>query len=285
VTVTGAGGVGLPNRQVKFEVVTGAFAIESNDPATPLVSTLTVVSDQFGVAQVIIQATPGAPTQPALLRATELTTGNQQTAQFTIVQTINGSTVLSIVPSDVTINGPFTDSCSTGFRIDYYIYGGTPPYSVVSTAPGSASLVNSTVLASGLPFTVITNGACVDPLVFSIRDSAGLQTTATLHNVLGTTAPPTAPTPTTMQVLPGGFSGVTCGAGPTFPEVILGGTPPYNIFSTPALGPNTIVPQVVKTSGGTFVLQNLPANSSTVFTVVDSSGPQQGITFTITCGP
>src|SRR5690242_13621804 len=77
VTVTGAGGVGIPGRQVKFDVVSGAFAIQSNDPANPLVSTLTVVSDQFGVAQVILQATAGAPTQPALLRATELTTGNR----------------------------------------------------------------------------------------------------------------------------------------------------------------------------------------------------------------
>src|SRR5205823_3074246 len=94
VTVTGAGSVGIPNRQVKFDVVSGAFAIQSNDPAHPLVSTLTVVSDRFGVAQVILQATAGVATQPALLRATEITTGNQQTAQFTIVQTINGATVL-----------------------------------------------------------------------------------------------------------------------------------------------------------------------------------------------
>src|SRR5258706_2995514 len=202
VTVTGAGGVGIPNRQVKFEVVTGAFAIQSNDPATPLVSTLIVVSDQFGVAQVIIQANASAPTQPALLRATELTTGNQQTAQFTIVQTINGSAVLSVVPSDVTITGPFTGTCSTGFQIDYFIYGGTPPYSVVSTAPGTVTLVNSTVLASGLPFRVITNSTCVDPLTFSIRDATGLQTTATLHNLLGTTPPPAPTPPTTMQVLP-----------------------------------------------------------------------------------
>src|SRR6266581_7126261 len=116
VTVTGAGGVGLPNRQVRFDVVTGAFAIQSNDPANPLVSTLTVVSDQFGGARVIIQATPGAPTQPALLRATELTTGNQQTAQFTIVQTINGSAVLSVVPSDVTFVGADTTQCTNNFR-------------------------------------------------------------------------------------------------------------------------------------------------------------------------
>src|SRR6266700_5259345 len=136
VTVTGAGGVGLPNRQVRFAVVTGAFAIQSNDPANPLVSTLTVVSDQFGVAQVIIQATPGAPTQLALLRATELTTGNQQTAQFTIVQTINGSAVLSVVPSDVTFIGADTTQCTNNFRADYYIFGGTPPYQVHATTAG-----------------------------------------------------------------------------------------------------------------------------------------------------
>src|SRR3989475_5735692 len=101
VTVTGAGGVGIPNRQVRFDVVSGAFAIQSNDPAHPFVSTLTVVSDQFGVAQVIIQAIAGVPTQPALLRATELTTGNQQTPQFTSVQMINGPAGLSAGPSDV----------------------------------------------------------------------------------------------------------------------------------------------------------------------------------------
>src|SRR6185295_17160221 len=67
VTVTGPGGVGIPNRQVRFDVVAGAFGIQSSDPANPLVSTLTVVSDQFGVARVIIQANANAPTQPGLL--------------------------------------------------------------------------------------------------------------------------------------------------------------------------------------------------------------------------
>src|SRR5437762_733991 len=162
VTVTGAGGVGIPNRQVRFDVVTGAFAIESNDPANPLVSTLTVVSDQFGVAQVIVQAIAGVATQPALLRATELTTGNQQTAQFTIVQTINGSSVLSVVPSTATITGPDTSTCSSGVRVDYFIYGGTPPYRVTASFPTAVIIVNPTVLASGLPFTAITNGACVN---------------------------------------------------------------------------------------------------------------------------
>ena len=77
VTVLGPGGVGIPNRQVRFDVVDGDFAIQSNNPATPLVQTLTVVSDANGVATVFIQANFGAATQPATIRATELTTGNQ----------------------------------------------------------------------------------------------------------------------------------------------------------------------------------------------------------------
>jgi hypothetical protein len=284
VTVTGAGGVGIPNRQVRFDVVSGAFAIQSNDPANPLVSTLTVVSDQFGVARVIIQASANAPTQPALLRATELTTGNQQTAQFTIVQTINGSAVLSVVPATATITGAFTGECSTGFRIDYYIYGGTPPYTVVSTFPTAVTLLNSTVLAPGLPFTVITNGTCVNPLVFSIRDAIGLQTTATLLNLPGTTAPPTAPPPA-LTVVPQYPAGWDCTQ--RFTVLIVDGTAPYNISaSVPGV---SFIPSATLEAPG-FVTVDLttgvpaPVTGVTVeFLVADSSSPQQTRTFSKKC--
>jgi hypothetical protein len=287
VTVTGAGGVGIPNRQVRFDVVTGAFAIQSNDPANPLVSTLTVVSDQFGVAQVIIQASADAPTQPALLRATELTTGNQQTAQFTIVQTINGSAVLSVVPSAATITGPDTQTCSSGFRIDYFIFGGTPPYTVVSTFPSAVTLINPTVLAPGLPFSAITNGTCVNPLVFSIRDAVGLQTTATLLNLPGTGAPPTAPPPP-LNASPGNQTVAACG-GKTVSVLLTGGTLPYNVSAatvnsvTPTVSPATLTsPGYVQISGMVS-----PGSGSLVysFIVADSSAPQQTDSFTITCTP
>ena len=290
VTVTGAGGVGIPNRQVRFDVVSGAFAIQSNDPANPLVSTLTVVSDQFGVARVIIQANANAPTQPALLRATELTTGNQQTAQFTIVQTINGSAVLSVVPTTATITGPDNQTCSSGFRIDYFIYGGTPPYTVVSTFPNAVTIVNATVLAPGMPFSAITNGTCVNPLTFSIRDSIGLQTTATLSNVVGTTAPPTAPPPA-LDASPSTQTVVAC-SGKTVSEQITGGTAPYNVSASTVSG----VTPIVKNSDGTalplpapgFVKISGMATGASVFgsynfIVSDSSTPQQTTSFKIIC--
>jgi hypothetical protein len=298
VTVIGVGGAGIPNRQVKFEVVTGAFAIQSNDPANPLVSTLTVVSDQFGVAQVIIQASANAPTQPALLRATELTTGNQQTAQFTIVQTINGQAVLSVVPATATITGADSATCSSGFRIDYYIYGGTPPYTVVSTFPTAVTLINSTVLAPGLSFSAITNGTCVDPLVFSIRDSIGLQTTATLVNKPGETAPPAPPPPppVNVSISPSSYTVTADGTfscpGP-FTFVIQDGTPPYNVVAQPPTGQltPTVNPPVVNTSPGTVTVSapinspSAPSGASFTYNIFvgDSSSPQTFDKATIKC--
>ena len=292
VTVTGAGGVGIPNRQVRFDVVTGAFAIQSNDPANPLVSTLTVVSDQFGVAQVIVQATAGVATQPALLRATELTTGNQQTAQFTIVQTINGSTVLSVVPTSATITGPDTATCSSGVRVDYFIYGGTPPYRITASFPTAVIIVNPTVLASGLPFTAITNGACVNPLTFSILDATGLQTTATLTNTPGTSAPPT--TIESLQAFPSQqiFPDLahnppiaqSC-TGLTVSELITGGTPPYSITPSVPPGAGSTVPVVTAPSTQGFALiSNLVTGvGKYTFFVADAAAPQQTTSFSITC--
>jgi hypothetical protein len=282
VTVMGPGGVGEPNRQVRFDVVTGAFSIESSDPANPLVSTLTVVSDVNGVAQVILKADPSAFTQPALLRATDVTTGEQQTAQFTIVQTINGSAVLSVVPSTATITGPDSATCSTGFRIDYYIYGGTAPYTVVSTFPTAVTIVNSTVLAPGLPFTAITNGSCVNPLTFSIRDANGLQTTATLINQPGSGAP-AAPPPAGLSVVTQFPTGWDCTK--QFTVLITGGTAPYNISANVAgvgyiPGPTPSAPGfvIVDPSGAGLV-----SGDKVTFLVADSSTPQQTDSFSKTC--
>jgi hypothetical protein len=259
-------------------VVAGAFAIESSDPANPLVSTLTVVSDQFGVAQVILQATAGAPTQPALLRATELTTGNEQTAQFTIVQTVNGSAVLSVVPSDVTFTGPDTTACTNNFRADYYIFGGTPPYQVHTTTAG-VILANAPVLVAGGFFTAITQPPpCVNPEVISIVDAAGQQTSVTLHNLVGTT-PPTPPTPpSALVVLPPSQPGV-CNGTNVFTFAVTGGTPGYNVgasLGAVVTGPN---------GSGIFKVQPPALVSGTLVSIVavDSGSPQQSTTATISC--
>ena len=288
VTVTGIAGAGIPNRQVKFDVVQGAFAIQSNNPAQPLVSSLTVVSDANGNARVVLQATVNAPTQPAQIRASDLTTGNSVTASFTIVQQTEGSAILSVVPPTATITGTFVNQCSAGFRIDYFIYGGTPPYSVSSTFPTAVGIVNSTVFFSGGAFEAVTNGTCVNPLVFTIVDAIGRQTTATLINAPGTQViPPPAPAPA-LVITPAAAKPPICVNGTNVGFVITGGTPPYNVAVAPAgTTPNTasIAPQVISTNGGgTTVTLNTPgAGFSAAVSAVDSSSPQKSVSATITC--
>jgi hypothetical protein len=285
VTVTGPAGGGIANRQVKFDVVSGDFAIQTfGNPASPLVSTLTVVSDANGLAQVLIKAGVNAFTQPGLLRSTELTTGNQVTGQFTIVQTTNGAAVLSVIPETATISSASTTSCTAGFRVDYFIYGGTPPYRVTNTFPTGATLVNSVVATSGGSFEAVTNGTCVNPLVFSIFDAVGLQTTANLINQPGTGVPP-VPTPLVVAPTAYGSSGTpvaNCNLASGFDFVISGGTPSYGVVVTGATG--TATPPTVPASGGTTKVTFTAATPGAhLVSFTDQGTPPLTSTATIFC--
>jgi len=212
-TVTVLGSQGNPQgRAVRFDVIGSAYSIVTNNPAQPLASTLTVLTDAAGKASVILLVNANAPTQFAQLRVTDVASGQQLVGNFTIVENTNGEAVLSIVPDTVTITGAFKGVCSNGFPIDYFIYGGTPPYRVSSTFPSAVTLVNSVVNTNGGSFRAITNGTCVSPLVFSIVDATGRQTTATLNNNPGTEEPP-APAP--IAISPTSVSSAAC-TGKTF---------------------------------------------------------------------
>jgi hypothetical protein len=281
VQVLGPGAAGIPNRLVKFDVITGAFAIQSSNPAQPLVSSLTVASDANGNARVVLQAAVGVPTQPAQIRATDLTTGNAVTAAFTIVQQTDGSAILSVIPATATITGPDKNTCSAGARIDYFIYGGTPPYHVSSTFPDAVILVNSTVNFSGGSFEAITNGACVNPLTFTIVDAIGRQTTATLVNSVGTATPvvPTGPVQVTPPTVAAG-PGVNSCTGKSFGFTITGGTAPFSVASPGAI----VTPNPVTTSPGSFTVTGYTDASGlhTIF-VGDASTPQKQSSATVTC--
>jgi hypothetical protein len=216
-----------------------------------------------------------------------LTTGNQQTAQFTIVQTINGSAVLSVVPSDVTFFGQDSTQCSNNFRADYYIFGGTPPYQVFATPPAGVTLTHVPVLVAGGFFSAITNGNCADPEILLIVDASGLQTTATLHNLLGTT-PPTPPTPPPALVLaPSSYAQTGCTGATQFTFLVTGGTPPFNasVSSNPPLG--TPSPAFMPSAPSTFTVNwTGPASGGTAFVIViDSNVQTQTATAQITCSP
>jgi hypothetical protein len=277
VTVVGPGGIGIAGRQVRFDVVDGDFAIQSNNPATPLVSTLTVVSDGSGVATVFIQANLGAPTQPATLRATELTTGNQVNGQFTIVQT----TALSILPGDATITAPDNTGCLGGFAVVYRVFGGTPPYNASTSVPNAVTILNGVNIPFGGAFTALTTGLCVDPATITVVDATGQVTTATLHNLLGKDAPAAPPaagveiTPTSYKV-----SGPLSCSTKTFTFIVSGGVPPYNVSVIGGTPSN----QVVSTSPGTFDVSGMPDGSGThQIKVGDASVPQLTQTAKVEC--
>ncbi len=185
VTLRGAQGGRIAGRAIRFDVIGTDYAIVTNNPGQPLASSLTVLTDVTGTAAVIIKANVNAPTQAAQMSVTDVTTGLQLVGNFTIVQIHRWVGDHDDCPVHVKITGAFKGICSTGFVTDYYIYGGTPPYRVTSTFPNSITLVNSVVNTNGGFFRAITNGACVDPLTFSILDATGRQTTATLQQRRG----------------------------------------------------------------------------------------------------
>ena len=159
VVVTAPGGGGIAGRQVRFDVVSGSYALQSANPSFPLVTSLTVVTDANGTAIVGIVVNVNAVTQIATIRATDVTTGNQVTGNFTIQQLVDGSAILSVIPNgNTTITGPTTTSCSSGADVSFYVFGGTPPYNIAVPFPGDVSLLGSPVFTNGGHFDVITNG-------------------------------------------------------------------------------------------------------------------------------
>jgi hypothetical protein len=67
------------------------------EPALPLASTITVITDSSGTATAGIAVNANAPTQVASIRATDVTSGNQLTGQFLIQQVTDGSQILSVI--------------------------------------------------------------------------------------------------------------------------------------------------------------------------------------------
>ena len=292
VRVTGPTGSPIPGRSVRFDVVQGQFSLQTTNPGSPLAQTQTVVSDANGDARVIVSVAPATPTQIGLLRATELTTGSQVTAQFVIAQVTNGEGVLSVAPSgNTTITGPAQGVCSSGVRVSHYVFGGTPPYRVVVNFPDAVTLVGTPVQMNGGGFDVITNGTCFENLSFAITDATGRTISVglpTVTNGPGAQAP-TTPTPVVpLVVSPSSVGSSTsrldCSSTSTVQFVITGKTP----FSAATSQMLLLAPNPVATSPGTLSVSGLtngPVGSPNTFsiTIGDGNTPQQFATVQIFC--
>ena len=69
-------------------------------------------------------------------------------------------------------------------RSTYYVFGGTPPYTVAASLPTFVTITGSPIAASGGGFTARAT-ACVDPETFTITDASGRFINATLSSILG----------------------------------------------------------------------------------------------------
>lgn len=198
ITVRSANTSVLPNRQIRFDVVQGAFNFVVDQAGTVTAKTLTVVTDQNGKADVVIRMDPGVPSQAALIRATDLTSGNRVDGAFTIVQAINGSTILSVLPATYAGSGGFVQEC-LAFSGDYVIYGGTAPYTItnglpnagtLSTATNSGQVISVAVQGGLFRFTsnYIADGCGGFTAPITIADAAGKITSVTFRVTAGTQA-------------------------------------------------------------------------------------------------
>lgn len=266
---------GIANRSLRLDATQGDFEFVSGSSALNT-NTLTVTTDQSGHAYAVIRAKTNAPTQFAILKATDLVNGSSQQTTFTIAQITDGSKVLTVIPGSNTIETTFPGGCSSGVETSYYIFGGTPPYSIFSTATQNAVVSPATVQQNGGGFTARTAGILCGKVSFIITDANGRVITATLDNVRNTTTAPPPPTP--MALFTSAPASVTLRSGaPTdsLTYTIGGGSGAYYVSTS-----NSSV-ATVSLSGSTFTITAVAAGTATI-TVTDSAGTK--ITILVTVG-
>jgi len=164
-----------------------------------------------------------------------------------------------------TFTGPDTEHCSNGASATFYIFGGTPPYTVATNFPGAVTISGQPVQRSGGGFTITTNGTCFTGLTFAITDAAGrtLLTPPTASNVFGTAEPP----PPTLTVTPNSAT-INCSTTNNLQFLVTGGTGTFNAALTPSPVGSSV------TAGATTNVTIPVSASGTIYTLNISSGSQ-----------
>ncbi len=182
-----------------------------------------------------ITANVGAATQVATIQTTDVTSGLSRRYNFNIVQQVSGVGILSTLPSsDITFTGAKGPPGGDGFcpvgSVDYYIFGGTPPYNVVSPLPAVASVTPSNVGTNGGRFTAQVNGC--GKVAFIVTDATGRAIeTSSLNAVQGAKGDAVITTPpASLTVTPSGTLTIACG---TSKSVTVSGS---GTFSTAIFG-------------------------------------------------
>jgi hypothetical protein len=202
-------GVAARGRSVRFDVVQGSFRFPVDVALTLFATSVTVTSDESGRATTVLRADTGASPQIATIRATDIATGAFRTATFFIKQSnVSGGEFVTI-PPEWKVTGTYKAMCPGGI-VDYLIFGGTPPYTIRSSAPFTTSADPAqTLVENPSRFRVTFQAIGISPsgsptppacsatgyqVIFTVTDATGLSIQPTLTVTPGTSDFP-APAP------------------------------------------------------------------------------------------
>lgn len=289
VLVRNLAGAGIQGRSVRFENVQGNYQFLTNGPGLPetLANSITVTTGQDGLAVVRLKADVNAPTQVALIRATELTSGNVLNSSFVIAQFTDGAGTLTAIPTTWTVTGPNSSSCAANTPVTYYIFGGTPPYRIQSTLPDFANIVPTLVQTNGGGFTAVLTGLVCSPAPgasITITDATGRTIAVQLINSFGTGNPPT--NFHAIQIVPGDIS-TPLACGQSLTEQIVGGDILLadGTITQPTFVVSTVTPGITATlSGRTIVITRTTGTTTSPATIFVSNGFSL-VSFTVAIEP
>jgi hypothetical protein len=221
--IVAQGGIPLPARGVRFDVISGDVRFITTPVGTTpeQLSTSTItVTDQAGVARVRLRALALVANQSALIQITDGETGAFQRVVIPVVTfTGTGNPAFFAIPTEMTFTGPFIGQCAPNPTAGVGIFGGTPPYTILSTVPGTITVIPDVVPNNGGRFTInVFTSACFSNVPITITDAAGRTISVLVTNQEGTTAAP----PPQVVVSP---ANLTLGCSPVTP-VTVPPTPP-----------------------------------------------------------
>lgn len=188
------GGFPLPGRLVQFEAVSGSFGLvgPSGVPGRVVTST----TDSSGVARARLRVDTLVASQTSLVRATDQSGGAFREASFSIARFTGDVPAFFAVPESVTFTGPFAGRCAdaTASEATVAVFGGVPPYSVVSGSSAFAVAPTGPLVLNRfdniLQVRVAGAGQCVRDVPVTISDGLGSTFTVKVSNVEGVgTAP------------------------------------------------------------------------------------------------
>lgn len=199
VKATSITGAPLPGHVVRFRVTDqgaaygfvcnqtlGGCTVAETD-LTGRIIAVDVTTDRNGDANAVIRADVGASTQYATISATDMSTGHVLRKQFTIaglaLAVLPGTatwTITGIGNADTIAGNGFTSLNCSGAVTSFFVYGGTPPYTITTTAPNIATVggaTTTTVASSGGTFNAAAACSVANPTQGTanivIADAAG----------------------------------------------------------------------------------------------------------------